>query len=179
MRQIADQLGGYPVLRRDRRCRLSWASAKSTTKISWTQLLWPAKEDGKILIEEFVDGQEVESPFWATKRLRPPWWEVASFADFMTTRTNIKAAPPAPEIPPSGRNHGSHPLIAGPAYRMTASPGWTFSLRSPTGAVLLNELNTLPGLPHGPVSRALGGRGVEYPDLLDQLIGLALQGNRN
>jgi D-alanine-D-alanine ligase len=47
---------------------------------------------------------------------------------------------------------------------------------TPDGTVLINEINTMPGFtPHSMYPRMWAASGVDYPDLIDELISLALE----
>ena len=84
------------------------------------------------------------------KRLKPPWWEKSlASADFYDYEDKYKSGTSRTDSRPSSdRNHRSHPLHCGsclPFSRMQRPlSGGLFRPKS-DGAVLLNELNTLPG----------------------------------
>jgi D-alanine-D-alanine ligase len=49
-------------------------------------------------------------------------------------------------------------------------------LMSPDGEIFLNEINTMPGFtPISMYPRLWGASGLDYADLIDQLIGLGLE----
>jgi D-alanine-D-alanine ligase len=51
-----------------------------------------------------------------------------------------------------------------------------FFVREPDGEILMNELNTIPGFTATSFySRLFGAAGIEYEELLDRLIELALE----
>ena len=77
-----------------------------------------------------------------------------------------------PDDPRARPRAGGAGVRASPAAR--AWPGWTSSSSAPT--VLVNELNTMPGFTQTSVFGSLfAASGIAYPELLDRLVGLALE----
>ena len=59
---------------------------------------------------------------------------------------------------------------------VTAYPEWTFFLDKQTGAIYLNEINTMPGFTNISMYPQLWiHAGMTYSELLDRLIELALE----
>lgn len=178
---VAGRLHGYPVF-------VKPANAGSSVGVSKVHdaseldaaVLKAGREDRKILLEEAVDGQEVEcavlgngSPQASTVG------EVLSDADFYdyadkyqngTSRTQIPANLP-PETIEQIRSMAIH------AYHSLGCTGLArvdFFVRKADGVPLLNELNTLPGFTSISMYPKLWEKsGLSYPDLLEQLITLA------
>lgn len=181
--EITEQLGGYPVF-------VKPANAGSSVGVSKVNhageldaaIAAAAREDGKILIEEGIDGQEVECAVLGNDEPEASVvGEILSDADFYdyadkyqngTSRTQIPAQIPA-QTSETIRKLALH------AYRSLGCQGLArvdFFVRRSDGAVLLNELNTLPGFTSISMYPKLWeASGLPYPALLDRLIALARQ----
>ncbi len=181
--EIADRLGGYPVF-------VKPANAGSSVGVSKVHneseldaaVAVAAKEDGKILIEEFIDGQEVECAVLGNETPQASLvGEILASADFYDYEDKYKSGTSRTEIPAHLPAETMEAIrsIAVHAYRSLGCSGLSrvdFFVRKSDGAVLLNELNTLPGFTSISMYPKLWeAGGVKYPDLLDRLIRLALE----
>ncbi|CAB1243504.1 D-alanine--D-alanine ligase [Ruminococcaceae bacterium BL-6] len=141
-----------------------------------------AHEDGKILVEEAIEGQEVEC---AVLGLSHPEasipGEIAASAEFYDYDDKYKNGTSRLYIPahvPEGTAQKIRETAAR-AYRLLGCSGLArvdFFVRKSDGAVLLNELNTMPGFTGISMYPKLWEAcGLPYPELMDRLIGLALE----
>ena len=141
-----------------------------------------AREDGKILVEEAITGQEVECAVLGNERPEASTvGEIGASAEFYdyddkyingTSQLYIPARLPEATIDEIRRT-------AARAYRLLGCNGLAradFFVRDSDGAVLLNELNTLPGFTAISMYPKLWETcGVPLPELLDRLIQLAFE----
>jgi D-alanine-D-alanine ligase len=69
--------------------------------------------------------------------------------------------------------------MAGDAFKAIDGSGFArvdFFLRSDTGSLILNEINTLPGLTDASgFPKMWAGSGIEFPQVIDELIELAFE----
>lgn len=180
---IQERLHGYPIF-------VKPANAGSSVGVSKVHnaselgaaIEKAAKEDPKVLLEEGIDGQEVECAvlgnFFPEASIVGEVLSDADFYDYAdkyqngTSRTQIPAQLPA-ETVEQIRSMAVH------AYHSLGCTGLSrvdFFVRKSDGAVLLNELNTLPGFTSVSMYAKLWEKsGLAYPDLLEKLIALALE----
>lgn len=143
-----------------------------------------ANEDGKILIEEAVVGQEVECAVLGNERPQASTvGEIgasAEFYDYDDKYINGTSKLFIPARLPEGTIEKIR-STACRAYRLLGCTGLAradFFVRESDGAVLLNELNTLPGFTSISMYPKLWEAcGVPQPELLDRLISLAFERN--
>lgn len=140
-----------------------------------------AREDTKIVVEEAIDGQEVECAVLGLSRPDASIvGEIASGADFYDYEDKYNKSSAAKLYIPARIPEQTAEEIrktAMRAYRMLGCSGLArvdFFVRNSDGAVLLNELNTLPGFTSISMYPKLWeASGLSYPELLDRLIQLA------
>lgn len=139
------------------------------------------KEDKKAVLEEFIDGHEVECAVLGNNE--PVAGEVgeilaaAEFYDFDAKYNN-----PASEtlIPArlSAEKRNEIRKIALYTYKALGCEGMSrvdFFVRKDTGEILLNEVNTIPGqTPISMYPKLFEAVGVPYAELIDKLIELAV-----
>lgn len=180
---VVERLHGYPVFVKPANAGSSVGVSKVHNADELTEAVRKAaKEDPKILLEQGIDGREVECAVMGNVIPEASGvGEVLSDADFYdyadkyqngTSQTKIPADLPEEtvEVIRSMAMHAYHSLGCTGLARVD------FFVRKSDGAVLLNELNTLPGFTAVSMYPKLWeASGVSYPDLLDKLIALAVE----
>jgi D-alanine-D-alanine ligase len=178
---------GYPVFVKPARL----GSSVGITKVHSEEELAPAVElafrhDEKVLVEEFVDGTEVEVGVLGN-RVPPPiaslpgqidtleheWYDYSSKYD----EGGMELL-----IPPPGLSKETIELLqrrAVDSFVASECEGLArvdFFVRGSDGEVVLNELNTMPGFTATSVwARLFEASGLGYAEALDRLIELALE----
>ncbi len=142
------------------------------------------KEDNKLVFEAFVDGQEVEcaalgsAPALAT---RPG--EVLAGAEFYTYDDKYKNGVSRTVIPANLSEEKLDEVrdLAQRAYTAVGGEGLSrcdFFVERGTGRVLINEINTFPGFTAiSMYPKLMESVGLTVPELIDELIMLALERN--
>jgi D-alanine-D-alanine ligase len=174
---------GYPVFVKPARL----GSSVGITKVHGSEELEPAVElarrhDDKVLVEEFVDGMEVECSVLGNREplaslpgqivvRSGEWYDYA--AKYDEGGMELVVPPPLP-----GEVIRRVQELSVAAYVATDCEGMAradcFVL--PDGSVLVNELNTIPGFTATSVyAKLFEASGVPYPELLQRLIALALE----
>lgn len=139
------------------------------------------KEDKKVVLEEFIDGFEVECAVLGNEE--PIAAEVgqilaaADFYDFDAKYNNPQSQTLIPaELPTQKRDEIRK--IALSAYKAMGCEGLSrvdFFVSKKDGRVLLNEINTIPGqTPISMYPKLFESVGVSYSELIDKLIELAI-----
>lgn len=141
-----------------------------------------AREDIKVVVEEAVVGQEVECAVLGLSRPEASIvGEIASGAEFYDYDDKYKNGAAKLFIPAHIPEETAEEVRENAlrAYRMLGCSGLArvdFFVRKSDGAVLLNELNTLPGFTSISMYPKLWeASGLSYPELLDRLIQLAFE----
>lgn len=140
------------------------------------------KEDKKAVLEEFIDGFEVECAVLGNEN--PIAGEVgqiiaaADFYDFDAKYNNPSSELHIPaEIPEEKRNEVKTQAVR--AYKALGCEGMSrvdFFVTKDDGRVLLNEINTIPGqTPISMYPKLFEAVGVPYKELIDRLISLAIE----
>lgn len=138
-------------------------------------------EDKKVVLEEFIDAQEVECAVMGNDELiTGEVGEVVAAAEFYdydakynnpSSQLNIPA-----NVPPAKRDEVR--TLAVKAYKALGCEGMArvdFFIRKTDGAVLLNEINTIPGFtPISMYPKLFEAAGIPYSKLIDRLIDYAL-----
>jgi len=177
---------GYPVFVKPARL----GSSVGISKVHGESRLGPAVElarrhDEKVLVEEFVAGMEVECGVLGN-RIPPPvaslpgridtlgheWYDFESKYDDGGMELVIP-----PELPPETielvQRRAVDAFVASECEGMARVD---FFVRESDGEVIVNELNTIPGFTATSVyAKLFDASGVPYAELLDRLIGLALE----
>jgi D-alanine-D-alanine ligase len=177
---------GYPVFVKPARL----GSSVGISKVHDDSELEPAvtlarRHDEKVLVEEFVVGMEVECGVLGN-RVPPPvaslpgridtleheWYDFASKYD----EGGMELVIP-PELPQETIALVQQRAVE--AFTASECEGLArvdFFVRESDGEVIVNELNTMPGFTATSVyAKLFEASGVSYPELLDRLIGLALE----
>jgi D-alanine-D-alanine ligase len=176
---------GYPVFVKPARL----GSSVGITKVHDESELTPAVElarrhDEKVLVEEFMDGMEVECGVLGN-RVPPPiaslpgridtldheWYDYASKYD----EDGMELIVP-PELPPETIERVQQ--LAVDSFIASECEGMArvdFFVRD-GGEVVVNELNTIPGFTATSVyAKLFEASGIPYAQLLDRLVDLALE----
>ncbi len=177
---------GYPVFVKPARL----GSSVGISKVHDESELGPAvalarRHDEKVLVEEFVRGMEVECGVLGN-RLPPPvaslpgridtleheWYDFASKYD----EDGMELLIP-PELPQETielvQQRAVEAFVASECEGMARVD---FFVRESDDEVIVNELNTIPGFTATSVyAKLFQASGIEYPELLDRLIALALE----
>ena len=176
---------GYPVFVKPARL----GSSVGISKVHDETELGPAVElarrhDEKVLVEEFVDGMEVECGVLGNRQPPPvaslpgridtlehEWYDFESKYDSDGMELVIP-----PELPQATielvQRRAVDSFVAGECEGMARVD---FFVRA-DGEVILNELNTIPGFTATSVyAKLFDASGIPYAELLDRLIALALE----
>ena len=143
------------------------------------------RHDEKVMVEEFVEGTEIEvgvlgnlpSPVASL-----PGQVVANNADWYDYSSKYDEGGSELVVPPPGLTDAQIAQarqLALDAFVATSCEGMAradFFVRERDGEILMNELNTIPGFTATSFySRLFAATGIEYEELLDRLIELALE----
>ena len=182
MNEIEKHLG-YPCFVKPARTGSSVGVGKAHDRAELKAALEnAAKYDRKILVEENIDGREVECAVLGNDDVKAATvgeiMPTVEFYDFdakyndNSTKLQIPADLPEETIE-TIREYAVR------AFKALDGDGLSrvdFFVRSSDGKVLLNEINTLPGFTNISMYPKLWGAvGIEYGELLDRLIELALE----
>lgn len=182
----AEQKLGYPIFVKPARAGSSVGITRAVDRAALEQAAEIAfREDDKIVLEEAVDGLEVECAVLGNEepiasvvgRIVPSSAFYDFEAKYVSNTSELK-------IPADISKEKSEEVraLALQAYRAFGCAGLTrvdFFIRRSDGKVLLNEPNTLPGFTSiSMYPKLFAASGVAYGELLDRLIrlGLARQG---
>jgi D-alanine-D-alanine ligase len=173
---------GYPCFVKPARLGSSVGITKAHDEDELEEAVLVAfRHDDKILIEEFVDGVEVEVGVLGNREpiaslpgtivpLGHEWYDYASKYD----EGGMELVIP-PELP----DHVIEQVqrVAVEAFRMTECEGMARADCFVVGdGVVVNELNTIPGFTSTSVyAKLFAASGIPYPDLLQRLIDLAFE----
>ena len=144
-----------------------------------------AKEDTKIMVEENIDGIEVECAVLGnTSPTASVVGEIVSGQDFYTYEAKYLDNTSQLFIPARIGKEASDTIreTAVKAFLLLGCSGLSrvdFFVRHSDHKVLLNELNTLPGFTSiSMYPKLFAASGLPYPQLLERLISLARQSGR-
>ena len=177
---------GYPVFVKPARLGSSVGISKVRDESSLAAAVTLARRhDEKVLVEEFVDGLEVEVGVLGN-RVPPPvaslpgsidtldhdWYDYASKYDEDGMRLVVP-----PDLPPETIELVQRRAVD--AFVASECEGLArvdFFVRAVDGEVIVNELNTMPGFTATSVyAKLFEASGIGYAELLDRLIDLALE----
>ena len=183
VRTPADRLGSFPVFVKPCSQGSSVGVAKANDMLELAAGLTEAfKLDDKVLVEEFIDGHEVEcavlgnhSPIASTVG------EIAPAQEFYTFDAKYKDEASQLYIP-AHITPQQIETVRQNALRVYAALGCRglsrvdFFVTHADGEVVFNELNSIPGFTSiSMYPKLFAHEGIDYPALLDRLIGLALE----
>lgn len=175
---------GYPVFVKPANA----GSSVGVSKVASEEQLIPAlekalAEDSKALIEEFIDGREVEIAVMGNGRniLTSSTGEIDPGAEFYDYETKYKTDTASYHIPARITEEQKNNITeyAKTIYTVLSCKGLSridFFVCD-DGRVIFNEINTLPGFtPISMFPKLFGHTGISYSELIDKLIGFALEG---
>lgn len=183
VRTAADRLGSFPVFVKPCSQGSSVGVAKANDMLELAAGLTEAfKLDDKVLVEEFIDGHEVEcavlgnhSPIASTVG------EIAPAQEFYTFDAKYKDEASQLYIP-AHITPQQIETVRQNALRVYAALGCRglsrvdFFVTHADGEVVFNELNSIPGFTSiSMYPKLFAHEGIDYPALLDRLIDLALE----
>lgn len=172
---------GFPIFVKPANAGSSVGISKATDRESLAKGIEIAlAEDKKVVLEEFIDGFEVECAVLGNEE--PVAAEVgrvvaaAEFYDFDAKYNNPESKTLIPaDLPDEVRNDIRKEALR--AYKSLGCEGLSrvdFFVRHSDGKILLNEINTIPGqTPISMYPKLFEAVGVAYDELIDKLIELA------
>lgn len=172
---------GFPIFVKPANAGSSVGISKATDRESLIKGIEIAfAEDKKVVLEEFIDGFEVECAVLGNEE--PVAAEVgrvvaaAEFYDFDAKYNNPESKTLIPaDLPKETRDEIRAQALK--AYKSLGCEGLSrvdFFVRHSDGAILLNEINTIPGqTPISMYPKLFEAVGVPYDKLIDKLIDLA------
>lgn len=180
--KAADYLG-FPIFVKPANAGSSVGVSKATDKESLAVAIEKAfKEDSKLVLEEGIDGVEVECAVMGNEEpIASVCGEVVSCNDFYDFEA--KYINPASELHIPARlsdvKHEEVRAAARNAYKALGCSGLTrvdFFVRKSDGLVMLNEPNTIPGFTSiSMYPKMFAASGIPYAELIDRLFNLALE----
>ena len=140
-----------------------------------------AKYDTKILVEEFIDGREIETAVLGNDdAIVSVCGEILPAQEFYSfdakyndeaSKTQIPADLPT-DVAEEVRRRA---LIVYHALGATGLSRVDFFVKRSDNSIIFNEINTLPGFTSiSMYPKLFGALGIEYSDLLDQIVGHAM-----
>ena len=180
---IVEEKLSYPVFVKPSNSGSSVGIKKAHNKEELINSIKYAGEfDRKILIEENINGREVECAVLGNKDAKASCvGEILPAEDFYTFDTKYKNAESRIVMPSEIPENISEEIrsMAVKAFKAADCTGLSrvdFFIENDTNRVIINEINTLPGFTQISMYPKLWEKmGVGYSDLLDKLIELALQ----
>lgn len=162
-------------------------SSVGITKVHEPEALEAALEDafahdGKVVVEENIDGREVECAVLGNdETYAPVVGEIEPCNEFYDYDAKYIADGSVLHIP-ADLPEGKAEAVSAAAQKIYRALGCTglsrvdFFVRHSDGAVLFNEINTIPGFTSiSMYPKLFAAAGIDYPDLLDRLLTLALE----
>lgn len=183
VRAAAQALGAFPVFVKPCSQGSSVGVSKANDMLELAAGLTEAfRLDDKVLVEAFIDGQEVECAVLGNERpVASPVGEVAPTQAFYTFDAKYKDDSSQLYIPAHITPQQSE-TVRQNALRVYAALGCRglsrvdFFVTRDTGEVVFNELNAIPGFTSiSMYPKLFAHAGLPYPALLDRLIALALE----
>ena len=173
---------GFPVFVKPARLWSSVGISKARTEAELRAGIDLAFEhDEKVLVEEFVDGVEVEcSVLGNEKPIASIPGEIVANADWYDYSAKYDEGGMELVIPPRVSQEAIERVqeLSVQAFRVTDCEGMARAdcfVRA-DGEVLINELNTIPGFTATSVyAKLFEASGIPYAELLDRLVALALE----
>ena len=143
------------------------------------------RHDEKVMVEEFVEGQEIEVGVLGNLPgpiASLPGQVLAHKADWYDYSSKYDEGGSELVVPPPGLSDAQIDRareLALAAFVATSCEGMAradFFVREADGEIVMNELNTIPGFTATSFyARLFAASGIEYDELLEQLISLAIE----
>ena len=184
--QEAEEKLGYPMFVKPANAGSSVGVSKAYDRDQlYTACLTALKEDKKAVVEEFVDAQEVETAVLGNEEPQAAGvvGELVPLVDFYTYEAKYVDNTTALYIPGRVSEETSLKLrqTAEKAYKAIGCSGFSridFFVRKSDGAVILNEINNIPGFTAISMYPKLWEHcGVSCPELVKKLVQLGLDRN--
>ena len=183
VRTAADQLGSFPVFVKPCSQGSSVGVAKANDMLELAAGLTEAfKLDDKVLVEEFIDGHEVECAVLGNRNpIASTVGEIAATQEFYTFDAKYKDESsqlyiPAKITPQQIETVRQNALRVYTALGCRGLSRVDFFVTHEGGEVVFNELNSIPGFTSiSMYPKLFDYEGIHYPELLDRLISLALE----
>lgn len=180
---IVEKRLGYPVFIKPSNSGSSIGINKAENKKELEEYVeYAAKFDKKILIEEAIDGREVECAVLGNEEVEASGiGEILSAEDFYTFDAKYKNSASRTVIPADVPKDTVEKIrkTAIKAFKAIDGKGLSrvdFFIENKTNRILLIEVNTMPGFTQISMYPKLWEQeGVKYNELLDKLINLALE----
>lgn len=181
--EIVDAKLGFPVFIKPSNSGSSVGINKSHNREELKEhITYAAKFDKKILIEENIDGREVECAVLGNEEVEASCvGEILPAEDFYTFDAKYKNAESRVVMPADLPDSTSEEIrkTAIKAFKAVDGKGLSrvdFFVDKKTGKILINEINTLPGFTRISMYPKLWEKmGVSYTELLDRLIQLVME----
>lgn len=183
VRAAADALGAFPVFVKPCSQGSSVGVAKANDMLELAAGLTKAfKLDSKVLVEEFIDGHEVECAVLGNQKpVASTVGEIAPTQEFYTFDAKYKDESSKLYIP-AHITEQQIETVRQNALRVYTALGCRglsrvdFFVTHEEGEVVFNELNSIPGFTSiSMYPKLFDYEGLRYPALLDRLIELALE----
>ena len=183
VRTAAEHLGSFPVFVKPCSQGSSVGVAKANNMLALAEGLTEAFAlDEKVLVEEFIDGQEVECAVLGNRQpIASTVGEIAPTQEFYTFDAKYKDESSRLYIP-AHITEQQIEAVRRNALRVYTALGCRglsrvdFFVRREDGEVIFNELNAIPGVTSiSMYPKLFDYEGIRYPELLDRLISFALE----
>jgi len=175
---------GYPMFVKPANAGSSVGVSKAKNREQLKDACYVAlKEDSKAIVEEFIDGREVENGVLGNDDpvASTVCGEITPLVEFYTYEAKYQDASTKLELPAPISDELNEEIrrTAEKAYRAIGCKGLSrvdFFVKRDGSGIVLNEINTLPGFTSISMYPKLrGASGEPYAVLLDKLIALALE----
>ena len=181
-RRVAEKLH-YPIFVKPANAGSSVGISKAADKAALRAAVELAlRHDSRVVFERFVDGHEIECAVSGNEEVRATLpGEILASAEFYTYDDKYVSGTSRVVIPAQLPEETLNAVraTAEKAYRALCCRGLSrvdFFVERGTGRVLLNEVNTMPGFTDISMYPKLKiAAGQSYGQLLEELVGLALQ----
>lgn len=189
LRRVTREMG-FPVFVKPANLGSSVGVSKATDRKSLSRAIGlAARYDRKVIVEEAVDAREIECAVMGNDDPRASlpgeylvFDEAARFLDYTekySSTGNVEFVVPAPVSKSAAKKIQT---MATRAYKAIEASGLSrvdFFLRRDNGELLVNEINTLPGLTDvSGFPKMWEASGVPFPRVIDQLIEFAIERHR-
>lgn len=175
---------GYPMFVKPANAGSSVGVSKAKDRNSLKEACYIAlKEDRKAIVEEFIDGREVENAVLGNYNptASKVCGEITPLVEFYTYDAKYNDNSTELHIPAKISDELNEEIrkTAEKAYKAIGCLGLSrvdFFVKRDGSGIVLNEINTLPGFTSISMYPKLwGASGVEYSELLDKLISFAME----
>ncbi|HET7628494.1 MAG TPA: D-alanine--D-alanine ligase [Bacillales bacterium] len=181
-REVVDSIG-LPCFVKPANLGSSVGISKCKTKEGLEEAFREAFQfDRKIVVEEHVDGREIEVGVLGNDDVEVSVaGEIVPGAEFYDYRAKYEEGETSLVIPADipDATYEEIRMIAVKAFRALDCAGLSridFFVRKSDGAVLINEVNTMPGFtPYSMFPLLWKESGIPYPELIDRLLQLAIE----